>query len=100
MTESIFDLNGIRQDLDATEWESDEDGGESRSAYLGTCFALLPSGKYYTPFANSNVTEADAAADAEWFEHADAELETVGASLESGSNDPCDLFATEHREER
>jgi hypothetical protein len=58
--------------------------------------ALCPSGKYYTPFACSNVTDAEAEADEEWYEAAKAGLEAIGASLESGDGDPCDLFAVEY----
>lgn len=33
----------------------DEFGNRILQVYLGSCFSILPSGKYYTPFANSNV---------------------------------------------
>lgn len=35
----------------------DEDGGTIGRTYLGSIFSLTPSGKYYTPFACSNVDE-------------------------------------------
>lgn len=35
----------------------------------------------------------EAALDAAWMEQAEAELEEIGAALESGEGDPCDLFA-------
>ena len=39
-----------------TDWEPCEDTDqESQSAYLGTYFNLSPSGKFYTPWANSNL---------------------------------------------
>jgi hypothetical protein len=38
-------------------WEQTEDveGNKVESIFLGTVFALTPSGKYYTPWANGNV---------------------------------------------
>jgi len=52
-----FDLGAIRAELDASDWEEDFDnpGTETRQVFLGTVFALTPSGKYYLPFACSNV---------------------------------------------
>lgn len=56
--EPIFDLESLREELDSEEWEDDSFLGDSqtRRVYLGTVFSLLPSGKYYTPWANSNVS--------------------------------------------
>ena len=52
----IFDLEDVRAELDAEEWEDDSDGYcQTRRIYIGTVFSLVPSGKYYTPWANSNV---------------------------------------------
>lgn len=45
----------VRRDLNHTAWETAEDRREERFSFLGTCFALTPSGKYYQPFACSNV---------------------------------------------
>lgn len=55
MTHGI-DLAALRKELDGEAWEpSDEPDREIRRVYLGTVFTLMPSGKYYTPFACSNV---------------------------------------------
>lgn len=54
--ESIFDLEDIRAELDSEDWEDDiYNSNQRRSIYIGTVFSLMPSGKYYTPWANSNV---------------------------------------------
>ncbi len=46
----------VRKILDNQEWEPDDDNdGERRCVYLGTVFGLYPSGKYYMPFACSNL---------------------------------------------
>jgi hypothetical protein len=98
---SVTELNfeAIRKELDKAEWEPCEDeDGRVRRVFLGTRMALCPSGKYYTPFACSNVTDEEAEADEEWYERVKAGLESLGASLESGDGDPCDLFAVEYGE--
>lgn len=43
------------QELPGAEEGEDEFGNRILHVYLGSCFSILPSGKYYTPFANSNV---------------------------------------------
>jgi hypothetical protein len=55
----IFDLELIRKELDVEDWQEDDYNPDmqTRRVFLGTVFSLLPSGKYYTPWANSNVDE-------------------------------------------
>ena len=89
----IFDLNSIKTALDKTSEQCDIDGCIIKRVYLGTVFGLSPSGKYHTTFANSNVTEEEIAMDDEWYERAELELDHIGAYLESGETDPCNLFA-------
>src|SRR5215469_11736670 len=52
-----FDLKAIRRLLDKEDWQDDPDNpqGEMRLLFLGTTFSLTPSGKFYVPFACSNV---------------------------------------------
>lgn len=56
-----FDLASLRAELDAEDWQDDFDnpGTEVRQVYLGSVFALTPSGKFYTPFACSNVNPCE-----------------------------------------
>lgn len=54
----------IRQNLDTEEWTKTEPDREERSLYLGSVFNLYPSGKYYMPFACSNVEVCEACANA------------------------------------
>ncbi len=63
-----------------------------RVLYVGSVLNLLPSGKYYTPWACSNVTEEEAEADEEWWEAFDAELAKHNAWAECGEGDPLDVF--------
>lgn len=50
----------LRKALDSEPWEADDgpdadDGYEIRRVWLGTIFGITPSGKFYMPFACSNV---------------------------------------------
>lgn len=49
--------DAVRAALDGEEWVADSDNEEmeKRSVYLGSVFHLYPSGKYYMPFACSNL---------------------------------------------
>lgn len=98
-TETGLDLEAIRELLDTEEWEDEicEDH-QVRRIYLGTVFDLFHSGKYYTAWACSNVTEEEAQRDEEWREAVEEELGTIGACLVNGDGDPCDLFIEEIRD--
>jgi hypothetical protein len=52
-----FNLQAIRTELNRADWEDDaeEPGLQVRRLYLGSVLSLTPSGKFYTPFACSNV---------------------------------------------
>lgn len=70
-----------------------EEEGELRGqTFLGTVFALMPSGKYYTSWANGNVTEAEAIDDEAYMEALKAVASEHGLIVMSGEGDPCDLF--------
>jgi hypothetical protein len=47
----------VRVELDAQDWEEDHDnpGSQVRTLYLGSVLSIYPSGKYYLPFACSNL---------------------------------------------
>ena len=53
--ETGIDWDWARSDIESQEWYDNDSGDEERQVYLGTVFALMPSGKYYQPFACSNV---------------------------------------------
>lgn len=52
------DWDAVKAGLESAEWEDDFDnpGTQVRREFLGTVFRLFPSGKYYTPWATSNLT--------------------------------------------
>lgn len=87
-----WDWSGIITDcVDTVEYSRDADSFVG-SAYIGTVFSLTPTGKYYTPFANSNVTEAEAEKDEVWFECLEEVCDEHDVSYTSGEGNPCDLF--------
>jgi hypothetical protein len=96
--ETGLNVEAIRRELDEAEWQDSEPDRQERSVYLGTVFALYPSGKYYMPWACSNVTEEEADSDEEWREAVEVEFEKHGMFLTAGEGDPCDLFAMECRD--
>lgn len=64
MTSGI-DWTAVRKDLDSQEWQDTYDGDrQERLSFLGTVFHLYPSGKYYMPFACSNVEVCETCAQA------------------------------------
>lgn len=52
---TILNLEVVEQMLDDAEVYEDEDGNKLQTIYLGSILNLTPSGKFYTPWANSNL---------------------------------------------
>lgn len=75
-----------------TEDSYDESESPYGTTFLGTVFGLTPSGKYYLPYACSNVSENEAKLDELWFEALDNIAKSFDGWIESGEGDPCDLF--------
>lgn len=60
--------------------------------FIGTVMSLAPSGKYWTWWACSNVTEEEAQRDEEYFDILYDCANEVDGWIESGEGDPCDIF--------
>ena len=87
---AIDAYNLVGDDWEEMEtWEEDE---TYLGQYIGTVFSLCPSGKYYTPFANSNVDIMEATKDMYFYETLERLLNDKEYWLQSGEGDPCDLF--------
>jgi len=88
---------GVRKMIDPIDLAKDVIAEMKRTnektIYVGSVLNLSPSGKYYMPWACSNVTEEEAEEDAEWWETFEGELEKHGIWIESGEGDPVDVFA-------
>lgn len=82
----------VEEAKDNPQESYDCDGRMFGYAFLGTVFSLTPSGKYYTPWANSNASDNHAARDECWREALDKIAEEFGGWIENGEDDPCDIF--------
>ena len=60
--------------------------------YVGTVFNMTPSGKFYMPFASSNVSVKEAAIDEFWQEEFERILSEEDCWQQSGEGNPCDIF--------
>jgi len=93
-----------------------EEGGKLVTLYLGTVFNMFPSGKYYTPWACSNVEPCprckgegcnfcgnlgsrEAYEDEIFREELEKQAEKYGGWVRSGEGDPCDIFFEMYIEE-
>ena len=97
--------------------EPDHDGDNpTKHIFVGTVFALCPSGKYYMPWAAGNLEACpkcrgkgcdycgstgsrEAWLDEVWRDTIDQELSTLDCWMEGGEGDPCDLFVGCNAEE-
>jgi hypothetical protein len=48
-------IENAMKEIESEEPYKDMDGNILKSVFIGTCFNIMPSGKYYMPFACSNV---------------------------------------------
>ena len=62
------------------------------STFLGTVFSVYPSGKYYTAWACSNITEKEAEVDEAFSEALDKVVDMFGFCVTEGEGDPCGMF--------
>ena len=62
------------------------------SCWLGTVFAIMPSGKYYMPWT-TNQTAKDVIRDSAYWQALEEVSEANGMYITNGEGDPCDLFA-------
>lgn len=76
-----WDWDGIKSEIE-----------EYGSSFVGSVMWLTPSGCFYTPWANSSVTEDEAELDEMWWEALESIANEHGFSAGCGENDPCDIF--------
>lgn len=73
----------------------DDDFNDCKYAalYIGSVLSIFPSGKFYTPFANSNIENVrEALIDECYREALESKLDSLGLWMESGEGDPLDTF--------
>ena len=83
----IFDLEVLSKELEASELFEDEEGNKYQSIYLGSVYSVMPSGKFYMPFAHSNLDVCEAYQDELWAAQAEKELESIEACLHYDGDD-------------
>lgn len=92
----LQDMLNMAEDIDSEpiceDWELASNGMVKRGIYLGSMFSITPSGKFYTPWTNSNVSVKEAAIDELWQEFMEENLRTHNLSLEYGEADNTDMF--------
>lgn len=71
---SDFDMDTLKAEVENAEVMNVDDCF-MKTVWLGTVMGLAPSGKYYLPFACSNVTEEEANADEDYWGELEEELE-------------------------
>ena len=63
------------------------------SLYVGSCLSIFPSGKFYMPWACSNIENVrEALLDECYREALEKRLDSLGLWMESGEGDPLDIF--------
>lgn len=87
-----WDWKTIKENALANPQE-DFEGNKIGTEFLGSVFALAPSGKYYMPWT-SNQTDEDITEDEKFYQALDDVAEANGMYIESGEGDPCDIFAS------
>ena len=86
--DAVGDPNYLMNSYEVEEFDEEPHVG----VYVSTVFSMYPSGKYYTPWANSNVTAKEALKDEIWGEALEEELTKRNLYMTSGEGDPCDIF--------
>jgi hypothetical protein len=79
-------------ELVKSECENNADPKGFGSCYIGTVFDIMPSGKFWTFWARSNVDRVEAIKDTAYNTALAALAELHGGFVENGEDDPCDLF--------
>lgn len=94
--EDTFNWEWIKENMEEVEnWDEDKYLG----VFIGTVFSLTPSGKYYMPWARSNVTDKEGLIDEIWYDCLNDVLEEKGMWCQSGEGDPCDILFCKNMEE-
>lgn len=90
---SLFDWENLKG-----ETSRNFDGDLEEHCFLGSCFYLMPSGKFYMPWT-TNQTAFDVIKDSLYREVLEEVAEEFGWCITGGEGDPCDIFAVRSVEE-
>jgi len=95
--ESDFHWDNIISELNNPDDDMiiDDEWNDSKyvSLYVGNILSIMPSGKYYMPFACSNIENVREVLQDECYREAlESKLESLGLWMEAGEGDPLDTF--------
>ncbi len=94
-----IDWEKLKQEIQQQEAQDDDCGNRIKQIFLGSVLSITPSGKYYMPFACSNVTEAEAEKDEDWWDEMEKKAGEYGLYLTTSEGDPTDILIGEVIEE-
>lgn len=89
---NYFNIQALKTALEIAEEQENEFGEKYKEVYVGKIFDIAPSGKYYTFWACSNVSEWEMEKDEIFFEGLREGLGEHGLYIVEGEGDPTDLF--------
>jgi hypothetical protein len=92
-SECGIDWEGVLFDLDHAELSEDFEGNLIQEICIANILDIVPSGKYWTIWANSNVTDEEMQQDAEYMDKLMAEAESHGLYIHEGECDGLDVIA-------
>lgn len=95
MVTTDIDWKAIKEEMRFAPYVPDDEGTLFRTIFLGTVFDIMPSGKYWTCFACSNMTEDEMTKDEEYYDALESEAEKHGYFIIEGEGDPCDMLIAE-----
>lgn len=72
--------------------KEERDGDIICSSYMGTVFQIMPSGKYWTIWADGNMTVREQIMDTAFTCAMEKVSSEAGCWIENSENDPCDLM--------
>ncbi len=94
-----IDMDFVLEQLKLSDLQGGDTGLEYRAYYIGDVTVLLPSGKYYTPFARSNVSDFEAELDQIWWEKAEQLVGGYDCIITNGEGAPTDIVIIQYSEE-
>ena len=98
--ENAIDWERVEKDCEDEDGQRTEDGDTTGSSFLGSVFSIMPSGKYWTFWACSNVDQKEMMKDTAFNEALELVANEHGYWIEAGEGDPCDLFICKLMEEQ
>ena len=93
---SSWDWDGLKKACENSEpfadlFNMDDQDSLIYSCFIGTVFAIMPSGKFYMPWT-TNQTKHDWEKDSAFYDALEEVADNHGMFVFHGEGDPCDMF--------